>query len=105
MGASMIPDIQIYRKLDTTKVLNLCVHHHLYTMGSEDEYRAMFERASAARTDDEIVQVGVDIWEHSDIVSCKQVGYYFMSLLYGLFNFCSITELITESEGWYPPDE
>ena len=105
MSTSMIPEIQIYRKLDTFRVLNLCVQRHLYTIGSETDYRAMFNRASATRTDDDIIHVGVDIWEHSDIVSCKKLGYYFMNLLYDLFNFCTVTELSCKEEGWCPPDD
>ena len=88
--------MNITRKLDDTKVYQHCKTHGYYTHGTNREYMAMFDKCREAKTDNDIIAVCKDIWEHSDTAELEQGGVDFECFVWGVFNKCITFEVNAE---------
>jgi len=78
----------ITRKLDRDKIRAHCIEHGYYTCGNNREYSHMFDMADVATTDEDIIAVAKDIWNHSDMQEFLASGGEFEDFLWGIFNKC-----------------
>ena len=80
--------MKIIRTMNRDKIRQHCINNNYYTCGNCREYERMFEMADNAVTDEEIIAVGRDIWEHSDMEDFIASGGEFVDFLWGIFNYC-----------------
>lgn len=78
----------ITRKLDRDKIRAHCIEHEYYTCGNNREYSHMFDMCDTAETDEDIIAVAKDIWNHSDMDEFIASGGEFEDFLWGIFNKC-----------------
>lgn len=80
--------MRVIRTMDRGKIRQHCIEHNYYTCGNNREYSHMFDMADVATTDEEIIAVGRDIWNHSDMKDFLASGGTFADFLWGIFNKC-----------------
>lgn len=80
--------MRVIRTMDRGKIRQHCIENNYYTRGNNREYSHMFDMADAATTDEEIIAVGRDIWEHSDMDDFIASGGTFADFLWEIFNKC-----------------
>lgn len=78
----------ITRILDRTKVYYHCNEHEYYTRGNNADYSKMLDMCDSEATDELILKVARDIWEHSDMDDFLQSGGDFACFLWGFYNKC-----------------
>lgn len=88
----------IVRTINRTMVYNHCVEHDYYTCGTCKEYENMLDRCSdyepISVSDEEILEICKDIWEHSDMDDYLASGGDWESFVWGIFNKCTRYEII-----------
>lgn len=92
--------MKIIRTINRTQVYRHCNKYNYYTEGNNREYSAMLDKCSdyepIAATDDEILAIAQDIWEHSDMEEYLASGGDFETFVWGIFNECTRYEIISE---------
>ena len=71
------------RTMSHSKLRALCIKNNWYTRGTNREYNALFDKLSDCcgypenLTTEKLVEIAVDIWEHSDITDYTiETGLY-----------------------------
>lgn len=83
-------NFKINRQMRADKIRGICISHRLYTLGNNDDYSAMFDKATqktaSADTFDQLVyEIAEDILQHSD------TDMHIDSVMFYLFNEATIT--------------
>lgn len=78
----------IEKTLFPDEVRGYCIKNKMYTCGNNAEYAQMLRLAENARTDDDIIAVMRDIWNHSDIQAYEAEGGTFSSFAYDFMCDC-----------------
>ena len=77
------------RTMSASKLRALCIKHDWYTCGDNEEYSRLFDRLTDCcgfpenLTTEKLVEIAVDIWEHSDITD-----YTIETVLFELARAC-----------------
>lgn len=80
----------VTRQLQPSNIRVICIEYTLYTLGNNQDYSAMFDKASVPTTDpvafDKLVEeIATDILQHSD----TEMGLD--SIMFYLFNTATLT--------------
>ena len=80
----------VKRQLQASRIRSICLEYTLYTVGNNQDYAAMFDKASVPTTDpvafDKLVEeIATDILQHSD----TEMGLD--SIMFYLFNSATLT--------------
>ena len=83
-------DFKVNRQMRADKIREICISYRLYTLGNNDDYSAMFDKAtqktdSAVDFDKLVYEVAQDILQHSD------TDMPIDSIMFYLFNKATIT--------------
>lgn len=89
----------ICRTINRDKVRQYCIENNYYTCGDCEEYEQMLDKcsnydSSNCATDEEILDIARDIWEHSDMDEYLASGGDWESFVWGIFNYCIRFEVI-----------
>ena len=88
----------IVRTINRTMVRQHCIEHDYYTCGDCEEYSAMLDKCAdyeaIPATDEEILDIARDIWNHSDMDEYLASGGDWESFVWGIFNKCTRYEII-----------
>lgn len=68
-------------KVLTDELWKICNDKDLYTCGSVEHYKSMFERAKKATTFKDVYDIRNDIWYHSDMEALEKSGFNMGDLL------------------------
>lgn len=94
--------LKILKVVNSNNVRSLCVKRNLYTEGTNEEYSSMLSKCREATTDEELLNIGIDIWEHSNVedITADSLGEYTKTtMLYELFEECVKTIFTEDDEG------
>ena len=80
----------VKRQLQASRIRGICIEYTLYTLGNNQDYSAMFDKASVPMTNpaefDKLVEeIATDILQHSD----TEMGLD--SIMFYLFNNATLT--------------
>ena len=83
-------NFKVNRQMRADKIRGICISHRLYTLDNNDDYSAMFDKAtqktaSADAFDQLVYEVAEDILQHSD------TDMPINSVMFYLFNEATIT--------------
>lgn len=87
------------RRIEIDKVRSMCIRNNYYTLGTCEEYAAMFELCRTENpTTQNFEEIAIDILGHSDAYSLtKRTGLAYRELLkcvmFELINDCTIVHI------------
>ena len=92
--------IRVIRTINRTQVYNHCVEHSYYTEGTNKEYSAMLDKCADYQpieaSDEDIMEIAKDIWNHSDMDDFSASGGTFADFLWGIYNKCLRYEIVED---------
>ena len=95
--------MRIYRNLDYSRVLEMCVHYQYYTRGDISSYNNMLNmcKLKSDATDSVIISIAKDIYNHTDIqkimheYGCDEKEVL-ANIVFNLCNDCCFTQVEAE---------
>lgn len=89
------------RTINAEKVRKHCIDHNYYTCGNNKDYSAMLDKCDhydwKEASDADILEIGQDIWNHSDMDEFIQSGGTFEDFMWGILNSCIRWEVIPDN--------
>lgn len=80
--------MSIEKTIFADEVRNYCIENRLYTKGNNADYSAMLERADQCMSDEDVIAIISDIWNHSDNEQYIAYGGTFSSFAFDFMADC-----------------
>lgn len=64
--------IKEVKKMDTSKVRNMCIRCNWYTAGNNADYENMFSMCNDNITPEKLYEIAKDIYEHTNVDKAKE---------------------------------
>ena len=90
--------MKIVRRMNADKVRAYCIENELYTCGTSEDYRQMFQMCDEARTDEQFIEIAKNIYEHSDVEWLNEQGTGIECVALGLLNRCVWTDVMVNDD-------
>lgn len=89
--------VTIRKKILLGRLRQFCIQQDLYTRGTNEQYKKLFQMATGEITDQKLVDIAEDIWDHSCIDKLQEKNIEFHDLVAQLIANC-VTFYATEEE-------